>query len=923
MKIHEYNEMMRYLTRPQEDPSIKQLAKQGTYGELYIPKPEPMPNIQDLIREEGIQVGQQVKDGGRIQELATGGVATPKRGLVDGPGSYSFEKFEIEKINNPSDEALNEIRQIIDNLDIKQNNILGKEVKNLPKEITVEKLATQIKTSGYKRPTIAKELFKIILNEKNIKTYDNYRTEKIVTVLNDALTKNKGNTLYIKPSAAVKLLPEFEVKNVKGGGGNSMLKTYRNYISGGERIGTRAGIPVPEEIGGRKIADIVTDLDRNFLDVMGGRSVGDMKILNEIKLLDRLANENPDVSGAKLKELFEEAGGTSFRGRLQKIHPVKMGNLTEGDTGVILKQAAEEGAISNSMPDSLRKAIKRYSIELNQNRFFKQAEKYRKSNPELAYEYTKAMNLISDANMKKLGMVGAGEHALPISAINTANAAEDTYFKIDAYVDHELNDWKSKHFDQPIFRKKGLAYKYNNADKLGLSAKKKLDIQEEIMQRLDFMKKRAPELMANVTFDFSGGKFTANSSTPSILDLDEKGFKALNEKGNRVNKKFIADMPDAVKLTSTGRIASIDDKFIKPIKKFKPPVSGGTAPANLASMFKKMGSSAGLAGRTVLGKAFGWVGLDVLFYELDWRNEMSKGKTKKEAKAIAKSNATLGLYKNKEYINQLKKTAEDMGIDSRAFEKVYKMNDFLAEANETMESYNRKIKKIEEFPDQYFPAALGNMKKNLAAYEKRVTEKINKMSEDVAGQVSISKAAKTFPTPNLDQIADARFDITREDFDKPFTNIQDVALEKLKKEKQRNWGEISKRSDTDAGWLGDILNANLFNMQSIPRNLGFVKNLFDPRTSLPKLDDLKSDYQSEREALQKMSARERHLYNLNKRGVSYDQPISEGAKENLKMSHPGLGFASGGIASLTRTTPPERGPQHRGLDYLRKHGRGY
>ena len=35
------------------------------------------------------------------------------------------------------------------------------------------------------------------------------------------------------------------------------------------------------------------------------------------------------------------------------------------------------------------------------------------------------------------------------------------------------------------------------------------------------------------------------------------------------------------------------------------------------------------------------------------------------------------------------------------------------------------------------------------------------------------------------------------------------------------------------------------------------------------------------------------------------------------------GYASGGIASLTRTTPPERGPQYRGLDYLRKHGRGY
>ena len=37
----------------------------------------------------------------------------------------------------------------------------------------------------------------------------------------------------------------------------------------------------------------------------------------------------------------------------------------------------------------------------------------------------------------------------------------------------------------------------------------------------------------------------------------------------------------------------------------------------------------------------------------------------------------------------------------------------------------------------------------------------------------------------------------------------------------------------------------------------------------------------------------------------------------------GQPLANGGIASLTRTTPPERGPQHMGLDYLRKHGRGY
>ena len=31
MKVHQYNEMMRWLTRPKEDPSIKQLAARDFY----------------------------------------------------------------------------------------------------------------------------------------------------------------------------------------------------------------------------------------------------------------------------------------------------------------------------------------------------------------------------------------------------------------------------------------------------------------------------------------------------------------------------------------------------------------------------------------------------------------------------------------------------------------------------------------------------------------------------------------------------------------------------------------------------------------------------------------------------------------------------------------------------------------------------
>ena len=50
------------------------------------------------------------------------------------------------------------------------------------------------------------------------------------------------------------------------------------------------------------------------------------------------------------------------------------------------------------------------------------------------------------------------------------------------------------------------------------------------------MKKRAPELMGNVTFDFTGGKFTANSSTIPIDQLDDAGFKNLFTKGNRIKQ---------------------------------------------------------------------------------------------------------------------------------------------------------------------------------------------------------------------------------------------------------------------------------------------------------------------------------------------------------------------------------------------------
>jgi hypothetical protein len=100
MKVHEYNEMMRWLTRPKQDPSIKQLAASlpyGTSGTYGAPEETPMPNWRDLIREEGVQVGPQVKEGGRVYDTRK---YFKPGGLVE-PGVTHYGKFtEAEKAAN-------------------------------------------------------------------------------------------------------------------------------------------------------------------------------------------------------------------------------------------------------------------------------------------------------------------------------------------------------------------------------------------------------------------------------------------------------------------------------------------------------------------------------------------------------------------------------------------------------------------------------------------------------------------------------------------------------------------------------------------------------------------------------------------------------------------------------------------------------
>ena len=63
MGIVPYINRIKQLYGSEQQVAGLQYGNQYTYGPY---EEVPMPNIQDLIREEGIQVGPQVKDGGRI-----------------------------------------------------------------------------------------------------------------------------------------------------------------------------------------------------------------------------------------------------------------------------------------------------------------------------------------------------------------------------------------------------------------------------------------------------------------------------------------------------------------------------------------------------------------------------------------------------------------------------------------------------------------------------------------------------------------------------------------------------------------------------------------------------------------------------------------------------------------------------------------
>ena len=256
---------------------------------------------------------------------------------------------------------------------------------------------------------------------------------------------------------------------------------------------------------------------------------------------------------------------------------------------------------------------------------------------------------------------------------------------------------------------------------------------------------------------------------------------------------------------------------------------------------------------------------------------MSKGKSEKEAAGIALNNATLGAYKNKTYIEGLKKTAKEMGIDPRAFENVYKVNEKMAKVQKQHETYQARIEKLkgrDASPQR--DKALESITNAYNTWQQNMDPEIDKWVQGVVDDISISKTGGIASPLELSK---ARESLTEEDWQKPFIDIQNVALGKLEKEKAAAYDMQSKQVNPEAGNIGDWLLTNIFTTDAP----GKAKEQ-------ERIDDMLD-----------FDPKELYRYNID-RGLDPDAPITWEAYNTLKSAHPGLGFsgAQGGIASLKK-----------------------
>jgi hypothetical protein len=378
---------------------------------------------------------------------------------------------------------------------------------------------------------------------------------------------------------------------------------------------------------------------------------------------------------------------------------------------------------------------------------------------------------------------------------------------------------------------------------------------------------------------------------------DTKGLRGDKYKEAWINK----NVPLITEYIKTGQGLE-QTPFKKGLNIFRKP-TGTDGPRlgalDVPSMFKRLSP----ATRKLVGGFGGVVVPEVLFYQLDKRNRMSKGQSEKEAAAGALESGTLGLYNNKVYMDELKKTAKSMGIDSNSFDSAYQLNLLVDRYNQSSATYEKNYEQLLEMGDE---KRAEDLKKNFDKYTKNIQDRYSLLANNISDNVMNTVGA----SPLI--MKEGRENITQKQFDKPFFDMQDVALEKLKREAQSVYPIRARKVNPAEGSEG----TRFYNMLDFIGQ-GF-KNIALGRAN-PNLMDL-SERQKQERLLKDMTGQELYRYNKDFRDFTYENPITKADLENLLYEQPGL-FAGGGIAKIAgvdQGPPPESGPNSQGLSGLFK-----
>jgi len=323
--------------------------------------------------------------------------------------------------------------------------------------------------------------------------------------------------------------------------------------------------------------------------------------------------------------------------------------------------------------------------------------------------------------------------------------------------------------------------------------------------------------------------------------------------------------------------------------------------------------------------------MDAVFAGIDYWNNKGKGYNHEESWAMAKQAATAGIWKggDKEYEKELLKVGKEMGFDPTALQNMIDINkrgikseERTALKNKHLERINENILKAQKRGDtkaaQVYQATYDKVKSKYEEKEEIFNKETDKLFGKYALDLRTTKAGKIYPAysryPNLDKIV--RTDITEEEAMSPYRQLQQAAVEKLERRKEKAFSLQSTLVDPESGRPGDELMNWLFNVPAWTQEHKFW-GAIDPT---PKMVERKKIKQLV-ELAKQGNPEPLRLYN-EERGVTSGPYTTYKSYMNLAEEKPWLRLpqpqAGGGIVGIRKpdAVAPDSGPVSRGLRSL-------